>query len=326
MGHAVAMTYARQHLVTPDAPGTYHCVSRCVRRAFLCGFDALSGRSFEHRKRWVESRLLQLAESFAVSIHAYAVMSNHLHVVVHIDPLAVHDWSDEEVARRWLSVYRGPTADGVALEQRVRAVVADEARLAELRSRLGSLSWFMSALVQPIARRSNREDGVSGRFWEGRFKSQALLDERAVLACMAYVDLNPLRAGVAETLEGSQHTSARRRLESRPDPERALQPVAGHLAIPMPGLSEAHYLELLRWSWDAREGTARTVDALPVPARRFVEHPRRWIRQLQATETHYGHAIGSVDALLQRAITCQRRWLRGIGFARMLLVDHRAPG
>jgi REP element-mobilizing transposase RayT len=96
------MTSPRSHLVDPEAPGFYHCISRCVRRAFLCGEDALSGRSFEHRKQWVEERLLELAEVFAVGVYAYAVMSNHLHVVVYVDPSATLAWSPDEVAQRWV--------------------------------------------------------------------------------------------------------------------------------------------------------------------------------------------------------------------------------
>jgi hypothetical protein len=75
------MTQARSQLAPPGASGTFHCVQRCVRRAFLCGIDRYTGHSFEHRKQWVEDRLVLLANCFAISIHAYAVMSNHLHLV-----------------------------------------------------------------------------------------------------------------------------------------------------------------------------------------------------------------------------------------------------
>jgi putative transposase len=96
------MGYPRSQPIDPSVPGVYHCVSRCVRRAFLCGEDSASGRNFDHRKQWLEDRLLALADLFAVSVPAYAVMSNHLHVVVQVDPRAAAAWDDREVAERWV--------------------------------------------------------------------------------------------------------------------------------------------------------------------------------------------------------------------------------
>ena len=116
--------------------------------------------------------------------------------MVHVDPDAVGRWSDEEVARRWLKAFPGPlqgSADPVVFQRCVAALAGNAERIDELRERLGSLSWFMRSVNEPIARRASAEDGCTGRFWEGRFKSQALLDESAFLACMAYVDLNPVR-------------------------------------------------------------------------------------------------------------------------------------
>jgi len=80
------------------------------------------------------------------------------------------------------------------------AILGNPERLTESRMRLGSLSWFMKALNEPIARQANREDGCKGKSWESRFKCQALLEEHAVLSCMAYVDLNPARAAICDTL------------------------------------------------------------------------------------------------------------------------------
>ncbi|MCP5066417.1 MAG: transposase [bacterium] len=213
------MAIARRTLVDPAQSGVFHCISRCVRRAFLCGRDSYSGRNFEHRRAWIRDRLRELTEVFALEVHAYAVMSNHLHVVARTLPERIEAWSDEEVARRWLRIFPGVRAlsvrDGPPDELALRVLCRDRKKLALIRTRLADLSWFMRCLNEPIARRANREDNCSGRFWEGRFKCEKLDDEGAALACMAYVDLNPVRAGMAATPEQSDFTSAQDRATAR---------------------------------------------------------------------------------------------------------------
>lgn len=105
------MTTARSVLVDEDSPGYYHCISRCVRQAWLCGVDRYNGKSCEHRREWVEDRFLELAEIYAVGIYAYAVMSNHVHVVLRIDPDASAEGTAEEVAARWVRLFPA-TVDG----------------------------------------------------------------------------------------------------------------------------------------------------------------------------------------------------------------------
>ncbi len=202
------MTIARSSLVSLEATPYYHVISRCVRRAFLCGSDSVSGRSFEHRRGWIVERLALLESVFGVSVCAYAVMSNHYHLVLRLESSV--EWSMGEVLDRWCSLYSGPDLvqryrSGEALGPAELARVCEYAD--EYRVRLGSLSWFMRALNHPIACLANAEDKVTGHFWEGRFKSQALLDEQALLTCMAYVDLNPIRAKLAATPEASDFTS-----------------------------------------------------------------------------------------------------------------------
>lgn len=210
------MTQPRSTLVSLDDTPWYHVVSRCVRRAFLCGHDAHSGRSFEHRRGWIADRLKQLASVFAVDIAAYAVMSNHFHIVVRVDEARVESLERDEIPRRWTQLFSGPVmvqrylADPQQLGAAEMKIV--DAWVETYRSRLADLSWFMRVLNESIARQANAKDSVTGRFWEGRFKSQALLDQQAVLTAIAYVDLNPTRAGIAPTPEASEYTSVAERI------------------------------------------------------------------------------------------------------------------
>ncbi|AJF07632.1 transposase [Geoalkalibacter subterraneus] len=211
------MTMPRSNLVSLSDTPWYHVVSRCVRRAYLCGEDYSSGKNFEHRRGWIESRICELSSIFAIDVAAYAVMSNHYHIVVRIDAERAAGWGDEEVLARWTRIFSGPGLVQKYLGTERDTLSATElsniAALAETyRKRLHDLSWFMRVLNETIARMANAEDGVTGRFWEGRFKSQALLDDQALLTAMAYVDLNPVRAGLAQTPEESAHTSVRRRI------------------------------------------------------------------------------------------------------------------
>ena len=211
------MAIPRKNVVSLTDTPYYHCVSRCVRRAYLCGTDQYTGRSYEHRRGWVEKRMLLLSQVYAMDICAYAVMSNHVHIVLRVDDEKVKNWTSIEVVEQWHKLFKG-----TLLTQRyVQGGVVEPYELAALnecievyRQRLSDISWFMRSLNEPIARQANKEDGCSGRFWEGRFKSQALLDEAAIIACMVYVDLNPIRAKMVQTPENSKHTSIHRRIKA----------------------------------------------------------------------------------------------------------------
>lgn len=210
------MPRARKHLICLSETPYYHVTARCVRRAFLCGVDVFSGQSYEHRRSWIEDRIRVLSSLFSVQLCAYAVMSNHYHLVVKLSPQESDTWDDAEVLRRWTALFKGPLLvqrrlDGEALSGVERETLGSVTRV--YRQRLGSLSWFMKCLNEPIARRANAEDGCTGHFWEARFHSQPLRSERALLAAMAYVDLNPIRAGIAPTLEDSEYTSIKARIE-----------------------------------------------------------------------------------------------------------------
>ena len=212
------MTMPRSKYVQEGKEGVYHCFSRCVRRAFLYGYDTLTHRDFSHRKTWLVNRLKQLAGIFAVEVCAYAIMGNHYHTILRTRPDIVAGWSDREVATRWLALCPQRNKSRVpvkpTVEEQIRALVLCPERIETLRKRLSSLSWFMGRLNEFIARAANKEDDVKGRFWESRFQCQALLDDAAIATGMVYVDLNPIRAGMAGTPEGSDFTSIQERIRA----------------------------------------------------------------------------------------------------------------
>ncbi|MDC1287447.1 transposase [Gammaproteobacteria bacterium] len=219
------MTRPRKVLISLADTPNYHITSRCVRRAFLCGVDHYSGRNYEHRRQWVVDRIRLLSSLFAIDVCAYAVMHNHYHLVLRLCPEQLDDLNDDEIIQRWCALFKGPLLiqryrDGEDLKPFERSTISDIVNV--WRSKLASISWFMRCLNQPIARQANLEDECTGKFWESRFTSQALKSEEALLSCMAYVDLNPVRAGIADRPETSSHTSIRERLRPEFDLQQAI--------------------------------------------------------------------------------------------------------
>jgi REP element-mobilizing transposase RayT len=205
------MTVPRSQIVDLAVTRYYHCISRCVRQAFLCGEGNLD------RKAWIENQLEELASIFAVSVCSFSAMDNHLHVVVRLEgPEMVDQWSDREVVKRWgrLCPPRDKNRKPLPLRKAwIKKKLQDADWIAKTRTRLANLGWFMKCLKQPLARIANREDGCKGTFWEGRYKSIAILGEEALLATCAYVDLNPVAAGLAAIPEESDHTSIKARVQ-----------------------------------------------------------------------------------------------------------------
>jgi len=220
------MTRPRKALISLADTPYYHITSRCVRRAFLCGVDDYSGRNYEHRRQWVVDRIRLLSSLFAIDVCAYAVMNNHYHLVLKLCPTQFNNLDDDEIIGRWCALFKGPLLirryrDGKDLKPFERTTVSDIVNV--WRTKLSSISWFMRCLNQPIARQANLEDECTGKFWESRFTSQALKSEEALLSCMAYVDLNPIRAGIADRPETSSYTSIRERLRPEFNMRQAIE-------------------------------------------------------------------------------------------------------
>ena len=335
------MTQARSQQVSVRDTPYYHCISRCVRRAFLCGEDHVTGENYEHRKQWVVDKLAELSEVFAIDVCAYAVLSNHYHVIVHVDADTATNWDQDEVIERWRKLFGG----GVLLERYLAGQCKTEAELdkvaetAEIwRARLMDISWFMRCLNESIARQANKEDNCKGRFWEGRFKSQALLDERALLACMVYVDLNPVRAGICETPEASDFTSIQQRLqayqEKASDNQTPSRSETGamennretseniHLNAFTGGFNtqkgipfdEQDYFELTDWTGRAVHPNKKGAipEGLPSLMTRLGLQKETWIETVANYGKHFCDFVGQEARMRDAGASRGMKWLRGL--------------
>ena len=312
-----------------------------MRRAWLCGVDPLTKVDHEQRKLMVEARIRELGSIFAVGIYAYAVMSNHLHVVVSVEPDAAAEWNDEEVAERWLRLY--PVRDEERYEARKATLLSS---ISIYRKRLSDLSWFMKCLDEYVARKANAEDKVTGRFWEGeaarlggmppaptnasapwrwpeRFKCQLLTDEKALAAAMAYVDLNPVRAKIASNVETSDHTSVQVRAnELRKSPEKAndtLRPIVGLSVFRLP-MTEAQYIEPVDYTGRQVRPDKRgaIAESEPPALRRLALDPDHWTGQVKGIGSAYWRIVGTAEAIMAKAEAIGQEWMKGVGYARWL--------
>ena len=208
---------ARGEYLDPEKTQIVHCINRCVRRAFLCGTDPHSNQCYEHRRTWIRNRFEFLASVFAIDCLTYTVLSNHFHLILRNRPDIARQWSDAEVARRWLTLCPIRKDDSGSAKEpndnEILAITGDRQKVKELRKRLSDISWWMRFTAEKIARQANREDRCTGRFWQGRFSAVPILDEASLLACAIYVDLNPIRAAMAETPEQSEFTGAKDRID-----------------------------------------------------------------------------------------------------------------
>jgi len=304
------MPTPRHVIVDASKAGIYHTISRCVRRAHLCG------DGFEHRRDWIQKRIEQLSLLMAVEIYAWDVLSNHLHILLGIRPDIAASWSDEEVVRRYLTLWpcrwrrrlRGIPVDAPPTEEEIEAVLQRPKRVEVLRARMCSLSWFMAKLKEPIARRANREDDCTGHFWEGRFRSIAVLDEAAILAVSTYIDLNSVRAGIIERIEDSRHGSIGHRAanESGRRP-RTKVPLQG-----IPGFSNARYLAHVdAWARAVSPGKQSTPRSLPPILDRLGVTRRSFAALLKRGWDHVsGTAIGSAASMEREVERRQGSWVQ----------------
>ena len=348
------MTIARREIIDDSCSGVYHCVSRCARRAWLCGFDAVTGRDYSHRRDWLENRLKDLSEAFCVDVLGYAIMSNHMHLVLQNRPELVEALSDHEVAECWLRIYSGKyICDGADPdESKIECLCSDSGRIELLRCRLSDIGWFMKSLKEPLSRLANEEDDCKGTFWEGRYKCTRLVDESALLAALSYVDLNPVRGFMAVSPEKSDYTSVKCRCDARNAKQVLAQKkvssrlygvtenvaCSDHWLSPVfeapcgpPGSSLLpitfdQYLQLLDWTGRKIRGDksgAIPSGLRPVLQRLDIEIDN-WHRTVNTFGSRFCRIAGKVDSMKEAAVRAGLQFFRGFEAARQAFVTRAA--
>ncbi|ESP94276.1 hypothetical protein N483_26345 [Pseudoalteromonas luteoviolacea NCIMB 1944] len=277
-----------------------------------------------------------LSSVFAIDIAAYAIMSNHYHMVVKVNRQEAINWSDDEVITRWYRLYKGSPVIDRYLQEQVLSD-AEQSLVSELitkwRARLYDISWYMKNLNEYIAKKANKEDDCTGKYWEGRYKSQALLDEIALLSCMAYVDLNPIRANMAKKLEESDFTSIQERLKqfetirasSTQQKHREVERVASQpkLLKPFGGGNQEHtlpfsllgYLSLVDWTGRHAYLKQRGHIAHEVP--NILESlnikDAIWLGMVKSYGRRYANFVGMPSKLKAHAAKNDMYWYKGAG-------------
>jgi len=307
------MTTPRSAQIDLTATSYYHCIARCVRRTYLCGYRSDIKKDFSHRKQWIVNRMKHLAKAFYIDVCAYAVMSNHYHLVLHVNQVDAKSASFEELLARWKMIYSN---DAKKIQKKLKALgehhEAYKLEITEtLRHKLSNISRFMGSLNEVIAKMGNLEENLTGRFWEGRFKSQALLDEGALLCAMAYVDLNPIRAGLALTPELSAFTSIQERILQLNNPSQKKSNRPPTWLMPFLANSNSFTLQqaipfklddyLVLLDTTGRLITDSKKAAIPQNLAPILERlqltQRGWFKMIGSLEKNFSYAVGSPVAL-----------------------------
>ncbi len=339
------VSFARSALIPEGETGFFHCYSQCVRQAFLLGKENSTGADHSHRRAWIKEFEKWLAGLFAVEVGFRGEMSNHIHVILRSRPDVVETWSDWEVIRRWLVISKLVKALGSyqyedPKDSRIAAEIAKPGRVEQVRRKLSSISAFMGALCEHIARKCNLEDGTKGHFWSERFGSRMLEDEPALILCGVYVDLNQIRAGEVITPEESLHTSIYDRIQSFLWEEDSLPPDSwmSELTVPEESNAEEHsqrrvncmsglrasdlglirldrasYIKLVDWSGrqiaQGKRGAIPT-DLAPIMERIQIDG-HKWLEAIEKFDDLFGRAIGRFESLTRRAAALGRNYIRG---------------
>ncbi len=267
----------RKSLINPDEVTIAHTVAKTARNLFLLGEDLVTGTQNSHRKDWIVDIMEFQSSLMAIDLFGYSLLSNHIHQILRSRPDAVKQWDDLEVARRWMTLCpkskkRLKVGDKVLhvpiapKETQIEALAKNEKKIKEIRERLSSISWWMRLLCQKVAQRANFEDGGSmGPFWKGRFHSTIIEDTEHLLGCALYVDLNAVKAGIAQGIDDYQYTSGKIRLDVLRSKQESLQKTEAQKADPIAKVDLSDQASIATLSEDPEDRQASEKASLAVP-------------------------------------------------------------
>lgn len=213
---------SRGSKISPDEINIVHVWSQVVQQMPLLGSDPTTGQDFSHRKDWFIDIMAHQSMYMAVEILRFAIMDNHVHFLLRTRPDIVRTWSDEDVAWNYLNLCpknkRRRKVNGKwhyevvdPTQEDVDEILGDRKKLKKLRKKLSSLSFWMQLLKQKVAKRANAEvqkdDVCKGAFWKGRFEMTVIHSREYLLTCAVYIDLNPFKARMTDSIEGYRYTS-----------------------------------------------------------------------------------------------------------------------
>jgi hypothetical protein len=296
----------REDLVSETQPGVYLCSMHTLPgQGKRVGGTDKSGVSFDHRRKWIVEQLELQAAQMAVEVLAFSVLPKSISLLLRTRPDLVKDWSDADVARRYLTALHAKVPFG---EKRlppptgeIERMLANRVELRRGRSRLSNLTWFVGQLTEATARNCNREDNTRGRFWEGRYQCLPLLDEPATAAAIGHVDLEPVFAGEATSLASCKFSSARLRNSSG---KGLLAPATGAASKQksLPNLlpvSDAELHKVLDWSTRQTKrlnGNALTAELVAIFETLKIR-PAAWLVLIREFRDLFHRAAGTEESL-----------------------------
>ena len=330
------MTYPRSRTISKTEDGHYHIISKTVRGAFLLTSD----KDDDYRKMWIIEKMIFLSNIFYIGTESYAIMDNHMHIVVETQYRIADKADPEDIAFRWLYLHpKRKIKEGESpapTKKEIKEFISNKKQVAIYREKLRDPSCYMQELNQTIARRANKEDNTSGRFWQGRFKCINLAEAGALLKCIMYVELNPVRAAIVKSPELSKFTScykrvkaelAREKLKKKPK-NKELQEEAKLDSWLSPifntrkktgvlNMTFKEYLELLDWTGrEIREDKRGAIpDHLEPILERLKLKSDNWIDSFKSFRRDFHTVAASEGTMRKMAKKVKTSWFHGVGAA-----------